>query len=102
MTKRDENLINHKNNNNNTQKDDHQMSLSIPTWLSFLNNVMMSNNLLFYASDSIINCMFCIDVGFGGGDGGTSSASQAARIKFGGISFRNRDTQSDMYATSQL
>jgi len=41
-------------------------------------------------------------LGFGGGDGGTSSASQAARIKFGGISFRNRDTQSDMYATSQL
>ena len=43
-----------------------------------------------------------IFLGFGGGDGGTSSASQAARIKFGGISFRNRDTQSDMYATSQL
>ena len=78
------------------------MSPSIPTWLSFLNNVMMSNKTSFYAAISSINCMSSIDVGFGGGDGGISSASQAARIKFGGISFRNRDTQSDMYATSQL
>ena len=77
------------------------MSPSIPTCLLFLKNVMMSK-ISFQASESRINCQFSIYVGFGGGDGGTSSASQAARIKFGGISFRNRDTQSDMYATSQL
>ena len=58
---------------------------------------------LFIIISAQYNHTFCIMfLGFGGGDGGTSSASQAARIKFGGISFRNRETQSDMYATSQL
>ena len=42
------------------------------SWLSDLTEkVSMSipddvKNMLFYASDSIINCIFCIDVGFGG------------------------------------
>ena len=57
--------------------------------------------MLSYLRSNKIYYFYAI-LGFGGGDGGTSSASQAARIKFGGISFRNRDTQSDMYATSQL
>ena len=42
-------------------------------------------------------------LGFGGGEGGTSSATQASRIKFGAISFRNREGgHSEMYASSQL
>ena len=65
---------------------------------------MLNNKCLCTFSDIVDNHQIVsyFDIGFGGGDGGTSSASQAARIKFGGISFRNRDTQSDMYATSQL
>ena len=48
-----------------------------------------------------ILCLF-FALGFGGGDGATSSASQSARVKLGGISFRSREGGSDMYSTSQL
>jgi len=45
--------------------------------------------------------IFLFQLGFGGSDIGTSSASQTSRVKFGGLSFRNQG-HSDMYTTSQL